>query len=184
MTADTTPRWAIGPCTAYLDSDDTVELEEWIIFEEYGNVSVEVPISTESQLDETGGQYGPKDAYIGDYDGVLRKIEMSGTIAANTAEELSEATRFISMMESLQQGEQYDYGPYWLIQANINAWPCDWRYAGSGWVKGVVPESLPPSWTYARVGLCLPVMFSKFSHQQKLGERSVDWSASLTVGVA
>ncbi len=181
---DTTTKWAIGPVTAYNDSDDTVALSEWIIFSDYGSVSVDAPISTESSLDETGGQYGPNDAYIGDYDGVLRKIEMSGTISANDGEAYALATRFVSMMESLQSGEQYDHGPFWLVQANVNAWPCDWRYSGGKWVAGVVPVDLPPSWNYPRVGLCVPVMISKFSHQAEKGSRSVSWSASLTVGQA
>lgn len=181
---DTTAKWALGPITAFNDSDDTVSLGEWIIFSDYGTVAIDAPISTESSIEETGGQYGPLDAYIGDYDGVLRKIEMSGKISAKSDEEYARATRFVSMMEGLQSGEQYDYGPFWLVQGNVNAWPCDWRYRDGTWTAGVVPSDLPPSWNYSRVGICAPVMISKFSHKAEPGTHTVEWSVSFTVGQA
>lgn len=175
------PIFALGPMLALNDSGDYIQTSDWIIF----NVSIDAGayIETwnmryESSLDTEGGYYGIADAQIGDYDGAIRTIDISGRFNGSS----DDINLFIDLMGTLHCGEQSARGPYYFLQRYTNQSPCDSRYRNGVRLPGVIPKNQPSGWNESRVGVCAKVLCGSFDVTGNPGTNTIEWKASLTEG--
>lgn len=183
------PVFALGPIHDWHANGDQAHAnwlaERWIILNEDGGPSVtSFAPSKDSPLDEMGMPDADSDEAIAqDLDGVLHKLELSGTYEASP----NYISIFVAKMNLLCDGSQFYGDSYRLIQRNIGVVLTrhHWSYVYHNWTPGAEKGSLyPPAWgSDDYFGINIGVVAGSFKWEYTDEARdSIRWSLSLTEG--